>query len=290
MLRIDEKLVKKLIKNQFPEYDCLPIRQVEKSGHDNRTFRLGDKTTVRLPSRKEYSPQVEKELFWLPKLKQYLSLPIPTPLAKGQPMSDYPFPWSINQWIEGDVANYKNITDLNQFAADLAKFLKELQAIDASNGPSPGKHNFYRGGELSFYHEEVWTALKELKSVLPTDKLNNIWQAALGSKWTKENVWVHGDIAVGNLLVKSGKLCGIIDFGMLGIGDPSCDYAIAWTFFDKESRKIFFEKMRCDKNTWNRARGWALWKALITYSQKDLEENAKYTISAILEEENLIYE
>src|ERR1700722_1353063 len=114
--------------------------------------------------------------------------------------------------------------DLNHFAADLAEFLKELQAIDTSNGPSPGKHNFYRGGELSFYHEEARTALKELKSVLPTDKLNNIWQAALGSKWTKENVWVHGDIAVGNLLVKSGKLCGIIDFGMLGIGDPSCDY------------------------------------------------------------------
>jgi len=55
--------------------------------------------------------------------------------------------------------------------------------------------------------------------------------------------------------VKNGKLCGVIDFGMLGIGDPSCDYAIAWNFFDKESRKIFFKELGCDKDTWNRARG-----------------------------------
>jgi len=27
--------------------------------------------------------------------------------------------------------------------------------------------------------------------------------------------------------VKNGKLCGVIDFGMLGVGDPSCDYVIA---------------------------------------------------------------
>jgi hypothetical protein len=43
--------------------------------------------------------------------------------------------------------------------------------------------------------------------------------------------------------------------------------------------------LECDKDTWNRARAWALWKALITYKEKDLEENAKYTISAILEED-----
>src|SRR3954453_16412499 len=97
MLRIDENLVKKLIKNQFPKYDRLPICQVKKCGHDNRTFRLGDKMTVRLPSGEDYAPQIEKELFWLPKLKQNLSLPISIPLAKGEPTANYPPPWLINQ-------------------------------------------------------------------------------------------------------------------------------------------------------------------------------------------------
>lgn len=46
-------------------------------------------------------------------------------------------------------------------------------------------------------------------------------------------------MAPGNLLVKNGSLCGVIDFGIMGIGDPACDYAMAWTFFDEKSRKYF---------------------------------------------------
>ncbi|WP_373262725.1 phosphotransferase [Hungatella hathewayi] len=40
-------------------------------------------------------------------------------------------------------------------------------------------------------------------------------------------------------MVKDGSLCGVIDFGIMGTGDPACDYAMAWTFFDSQSRKRF---------------------------------------------------
>lgn len=43
------------------------------------------------------------------------------------------------------------------------------------------------------------------------------------------------------------------------------DAAMLWMFFDKSSRKICKEVLQIDEETWNRARGWALWKALITY-------------------------
>ncbi len=45
---------------------------VKNSGHDNRTFHLGDDMSVRLPSAKAYVPQVEKEHSWLPKLSKKL--------------------------------------------------------------------------------------------------------------------------------------------------------------------------------------------------------------------------
>lgn len=57
----------------------------------------------------------------------------------------------------------------------------------------------------------------------------------------KKNVWIHGDVALGNILVKNGKLCGIIYFGMLGTGDPACDYSIAFTFFEKENREFLLK-------------------------------------------------
>lgn len=291
MIEISNELVQKLIKGQFHKWEGLPIYPVEKSGHDNRTFHLGDKMSVRLPSGKEYAPQVEKELFWLPKLAPHLSLPISSPIASGHPTEDYPFPWSINQWINGDTLTYDNVKDLNQFAIDLARFLQELQAIDTSGGPIAGSDNFHRGGLLSIYNEGTQVALKSLKSVVPVEKLSNIWSIALGSKWVKKNVWVHGDIAPGNLLVNNGRLCAVIDFGILGIGDPSCDYAIAWTFLDVDSRNAFFQELECDEDTRSRARGWALWKALITYNDGNpvIAENAKHTVGVILDDYNKHY-
>lgn len=285
-IEISTELAERLIKEQFPDWSNFPVYPVAKSGHDNRTFHLGSEMSIRLPSGADYAPQIEKELFWLPKLKPHLSLPIACPLAKGEPASYYPFSWSINQWLAGDMANHHNVINHAQFAADLAAFLKQLQAIEASNGSAAGRHNFYRGGALSIYHEETQMALAALKGKLRTEKLNTIWSLALESEWDKENVWVHGDVAPGNLLVRDGKLSAVIDFGMLGVGDPACDYTMAWTFFNKQSREIFFRMLGCDEDTQNRARGWALWKALITYHEKDLAiaANAKYTIDAILEE------
>lgn len=61
----------------------------------------------------------------------------------------------------------------------------------------------------------------------------------------------------------------MIDFGIMGTGDPACDYAMAWTFFDSQSRKRFLQGLHSD--TIDRARGWALWKALITLNAS-LEE------------------
>jgi aminoglycoside phosphotransferase (APT) family kinase protein len=56
----------------------------------------------------------------------------------------------------------------------------------------------------------------------------------------------------------------VIDFGCAGVGDPSCDLVIACTFLDEASRKIFRSTIGLDPETWQRARGWAIWKALIT--------------------------
>lgn len=87
---IDAALVSRLIAEQFPKWAGLPVRPVEFGGWDNRTFHLGDSMTVRLPSAASYAAQVEKEQRWLPKLAPLLPLPIPTPLAKGEPTDFYP--------------------------------------------------------------------------------------------------------------------------------------------------------------------------------------------------------
>lgn len=260
--QIDSDLVHSLVAEQFPEFAGLAIIPVSSSGWDNRTFHLGTQMSVRLPSGSSYSAQVEKEQIWLPKLAPYLPLPIPHPIALGRPCPRYPWPWSIYRWIDGETAAPERIDDLVQFAADLANFLLALQQIDTTDGPAAGSHNFYRGGPLAEYNDETMQAIKVLNSQIKSSAVFDIWENALASSWDRAPVWVHGDVAVGNILVKNGKLSAIIDFGCLAVGDPACDLVMAWTFFKGQSRKVFRNTLKIDDATWARARGWALWKAL----------------------------
>ena len=286
---ITEKLVEKLIKEQFPCYSEFKIKIVEKSGHDNRTFHLGEKMSVRLPSRKEYSGQVEKEARWLPIFKDKITINIQSPIKQGKPNKDYPFKWSINEWIEGETVNYKTVKDLNTLAIDIAKFLKELQAIDASEGPKGGLHNYYRGCSLEIYEEETLEAIEKLKNIFDKELLMKIWNKARESEYYENGVWIHGDMAINNLLVLNGRLKAVIDFGVLGVGDPACDYVLAWTFFKKDSRRTFLWAINSDRNTINRAKGWALWKALISYDLEnktsDMSLWAKNCINELIEDE-----
>ena len=262
-MNIDVDLVERLIAEQFPQWAELPISEVIPNGWDNRTFRLGQKLSVRLPSGESYSHQVEKEQLWLPFLAPNLPLPIPTPHAKGYPTSDYPWQWSIYGWINGKTVSDAPIADLPQFAETLAQFLVALQNVDSKNGPAPGLHNFNRGGNLAVYDEATRTAISMSSSSFDADVLTEIWGVALSSTWDRPPVWVHGDISPGNLLVNDGRVSAVIDFGGAGVGDPACDLTIAWTLFKTESRAAFRTAIALDDDTWARSRGWALWKAVI---------------------------
>ena len=82
---------------------------------------------------------------------------------------------------------------------------------------------------------------------------------------------------MGNLLLKQGKLCAVIDFGQLSAGDPACDVTIAWTLFTGRSREVFRNKLSIDQSTWVRGRGWALWKALLELRSHRRTHSAKAT-------------
>ncbi len=264
---IDITLVKQLVSSQFPRWKDLPISPVKVSGWDNRTFHLGKHMLVRMPSAaEEYAVQVDKEHLWLPKLAPFLPFSIPVPLGLGKPEFGYPWNWSIYGWLEGETAVSGYIDNLCDFASKLAQFLISLQSIDSYGGPLSGSHNFYRGGSLEVYDTQTRQAISILKDKIDVNLAIDIWETALSTSWNKLPVWIHGDVSPGNLLVLNGKLSAVIDFGMMGVGDPACDLVIAWTLFEGESREIFRKVLQMDSGTWARGRAWALWKALIVVS------------------------
>jgi aminoglycoside phosphotransferase (APT) family kinase protein len=261
---IDADLARRLVASQFPAWADLPVERVALDGVDNRTFRLGQELSVRLPAGDWYALQVDKEQRWLPRLAPHLPLPIPAPVARGAPGHGYPYAWSVYRWLEGEPATERRIADLTDFAVALAEFLAALRRIDATGGPEPGRHNFHRGGPLETYADETARAIEALGDEIPTAAVQRVWDDAMAAGWSGEPVWFHGDVAVGNLLLRDGRLGAVIDFGSAGVGDPACDVVIAWTLLSGPSRDAFRATLGVDPGTWSRGRGWALWKALIS--------------------------
>lgn len=284
---INADIVASLVADQFPQWDELPIVPVAQSGWDNRTFRLGSDKIVRLPSAEHYAPAIQTEQAWLPKLAPNLPIAIPTLLGRGKPTDRYPWHWSVYDWIEGEHPSRKDAS--KALAAQLANFLKALHRIPSIGGPSAGDRNFHRGGDLSHYNDQVRAALARLSDQREREDATRVWDEALASVWRHDPVWVHGDFAATNLLVQDGDLTGVIDFGQLAVGDPACDLTIAWALLPASERLIFREAIGLEADTWVRAKGWAVWKAVILVSgiasgPPHLVEDAHRVLLAVLED------
>ncbi|MER7894511.1 aminoglycoside phosphotransferase family protein [Micromonospora sp. NPDC094482] len=275
-ITVDADQVRRLVADQFPQWVGLSVQPVANGGWDNWTFHLGSRMSVRLPSASEYALAVDKEHRWLPALAPRLPLPIPTPLAKGEPGAGYPYSWSVYPWLDGEPASADQIADPVRFALDLAGFLAALQSVDTTGGPRPGLHNWFRGGTLRTYEGRAQRALTALDGHVDVDLAREIWQSALDARWDGVESWFHGDVAEGNLLLNDGELAAIIDFGTCGVGDPACDLAIAWTLLTADGRQAFRKRLFVDEATWARGRGWALWKTLVScsYTLGDADESA----------------
>jgi aminoglycoside phosphotransferase (APT) family kinase protein len=260
---ISDSLVRALIADQFPQWAELSVHPVSQGGWDNRTFRVGNEMVARLPSAAGYAAQVHREQRWLPYLRTRLPLEIPMPLALGQPGRGFPWAWSIYRWIHGATAASSPPTNASQFAADLAAFLNALQRTPAKEAPPPSEENFHRGGNLAVYDRQFRQAVASLVGRIDAATALALWNTALASSWSGHPVWVHGDISLGNLLVRQGRLAAVIDFGQVCAGDPASDLAMAWTYFRGKDRDIFLDQLAVDSGTRERGCAWALWKAVI---------------------------
>jgi aminoglycoside phosphotransferase (APT) family kinase protein len=257
----DVALVRRLLAAQFPEWADLAIDPVVSYGTDHDIYRLGDDLAARLPRIGWATHQAAKEAAWLPKLAPHLPLAIPVQLAMGRPAEGYPFEWSVYDWLPGENAN-GTIDDLDRAAVDLAGFVSALRRIDAAAAhPRPVGA---RGAPLAELDKSVRRAIAQLGDRIDAGAALGSWEESLNAPaWDGEEVWVHGDLLPGNLLVIDGRLSGVIDFGGLNVGDAACDLQPAWNVFAGTSRERYRAQLRVDDASWLRGRGWALYQAVM---------------------------
>ena len=283
----DAALVRRLLAAQLPRWADLPISAVQSLGTVNAIYRLGDHLCARLPRVQAWAESLDREWRWLPRLAPHLSLRIPEPVGKGSPVGSYPFSWAIYGWIDGQPYSDELVDDEHQAARDLAQFVVELRRIDPVVGAP-------RGGRRPLRELDAVTraAIESARGVIDSDGASAAWERALEAPaWDGTPVWIHTDLLRPNLLVHGGRLCAVIDFGGIGVGDPAADVIAAWSVFGRIGRGTFRGALDVDDATWNRARGFALHQAamIIPYygeTNPGFVSLAKRTVEEVLADIN----
>lgn len=251
---IDEGLVRRLLESQAPELAGRTVRRVAE-GWDNVTYRLGRELAVRLPRRAAAVHLLGHEQRWLPELSAGLSLEVPRLVHAGRPDHGYPWPWSVVAWVEGEPA------DRTPLAAEEApRLARELRVLHRPAGAA-FPYNPFRGVPLRERAETVDGRLDRLEAAGASwaPALRRIWDDAMTAPPATDRVWLHGDVHPGNVVVRQGRLAGLIDWGDLTAGDAASDLVCAWLLFrDPAARADFLDAYGATDAQRLRVRGWAV--------------------------------
>ncbi len=259
-LPVDAGLVRRLLRGQHPQWADLPLTRVESSGTVNAIYRLGDALAVRLPLLPEFADGIKREAQWLPHIGPLVPLETPQVIAVGEARDEYPLPWSVVRWIDGENATTSTIDDLGEAARRLGEFVVALRSVEPWGGPNSN----YRGRLLAERDEITRRSIEQVGGEFDTGELVAAWEACLNAAPGERTAkWFHGDLHSGNLLARNGELVGVIDFGGCSVGEPSSDLIAGWWLFDEWSRTVFRHAVDADDESWARGRGWALSIALV---------------------------
>ena len=265
---VSAAVVHALIRDQRPDLAARALVRVA-NGWDNATFRLGSDLAVRLPRRAEAVPLILHEQQHLPGISGRTPVPVPVPVHAGQPTSDFPWPWSIVRWVPGTAAVEAGPADRAPAVDGLAAFLKSLHVPAGAGVPV----NPVRGVPLIDRNAAVLERLGDRGCYPQPAGLREVWaQACAAPAWDGPAMMLHGDLHPANILLAAdGSLAGVIDFGDVGAGDPAVDLAVGWLMFDAGARQRFTGAFgsSVDRDTWIRARGWALVLSTAMLSNSD---------------------
>lgn len=274
-LAVDLPLVEALLRSQFPQYASWRVSRLADSGSSNVLFALdrddgSERALIRLPRQPGGSATVHKESDWLPWVGDHLLVPTPMVIGVGEPEFGYPEAWSITSWLDGQRPSGLGGQRL---ATGLAQFVTQLRATPLPVAATTDERlRWYRGESLVTLDEdfqEAAAACRSLPIALDVDRALAVWYEAVAAAATRtaEQTWYHGDLLVENLLVdEQGELAGVLDFGGLGVGDPTIDLIVAWEALDRDGRLALWDALSVDDAQIAVSRGWALLIAFLTFS------------------------
>lgn len=257
-LHIDAVAASALIAEQFPHYRDLPVRPLAGAGTVNAIFRVGETVTARFPLQpqpiKRALVTLQAEAAAASEFADHSPVPAPRPLGIGQPGAGYPMPWTLQTWIDGDLATPDGLAASTAFAEDIANLIAALRAVDLRGRSFDGKG---RGGDLKSHDQWIATCFANSHGLLDVPGLERLWSRLRALPPHPADLMCHRDLIPANLLVRGDRLAGILDTGSFGPADPALDLVVAWHHFDAEPRHLIQTRLAATPLEWHRGAAWA---------------------------------
>lgn len=232
----------------MPDLAGLTLRPLPQTGTENRLFRLGS-GLLRFPR----NALAEAQILTLQALLPQLDLPFPLPRLHrlGRPGGGYPYHWALTDWLPGCPAPELGPAE----ARRLADWVLALRSLS----PLPG-------APIRPPLEAKLVGLDRLVPLVTEAPPQALWpllDRALAIAPLRGQVWEHGDLHGLNLLGQRGRLCGLIDWGSLALGDGSADLLPAFMALDLPAALVFLDRMAPTQGQVERGFALALQKCLM---------------------------
>ena len=186
-----------------------PLLEID-GGWDYKVLILGGEWVLRIPRHEPACESLEKEAELLPALAPALPIEIP----RFEQFSRDP-PFAVYRLIRGEPLR-------DEDPDGVRAFLEALHSVDPSGLPAA------RPDWLETYREQAerWRGI--VLPLLDADE-RQAGEALLREIETLagyEPALTHSDLGPEHMIVRNGRLAGVIDWGDARIGDPAIDYAM----------------------------------------------------------------
>jgi aminoglycoside phosphotransferase (APT) family kinase protein len=262
-LGITAATVQLLIRQQFPQWRHEVVEKIETDGTVNAIFRIGTARTARFPLRDSdpgmVATELRREASAMLELLAACPFPAPIPIAVGRPGHHYPLPWSVQSWLPGEIATPRGCARAEGFAKDVADLVGALRSAPTRGRRFAGSG---RGGHLPDSDRWMEKCFRESGNLLDVPPLRAWWARFRALPSPQTDVMTHGDLIPANLLVRDGRLSGVLDTGGFSPADPALDLVAAWHLFDVDARSAFRDLLGVGLTEWQRGAAWAFQQAM----------------------------
>jgi len=292
-IQLDERTARALVADHFPEYRHEPVARLSGAGTENAIFRVGGSLVARFGLRpaepEECRRRLETEASAMAEFSRCCPFATPLPVGMGGPGRGYPLSWMLQRWVEGEVATPGRSAASELLAQDVVRLVASLRAAPTHGRRFRGPG---RGGHLPDHDSWMATCFDRSEGLLDVAALRRLWASLRVLPPAGPDVMSHKDLIPANLLLRGGRLAGVLDAGSFGAADPALDLVAAWHLFDRGPRELFRARLGSSSLEWHRGAAWALQQAMgLVWYYRDtnpaMSELGRSTLSRLLDDPEL---